>query len=118
MLLAGGFFEAEDDVPAAARLYARVLDQEERDGREMGRVRLQLALLGVAHADEVDLVEPYPAYRLFYRPGPALEELAAGPDPELAQGALLGLAESARRDGRTRRALQLRSRAFRESGVS
>ncbi len=114
VLLAGGFFEAEDDVPAAARLYARVLDQEERDGREMGRVRLQLALLGVAHADEVDLVEPYPAYRLFYRPGPALEELAADPDPELAQGALLGLAESARRDGRTRRALQLRSRAFRE----
>ncbi len=114
VLLAGGFFEAGGDVPAAARLYARVLDQEERAGREMRRVRLQLALLGVAHADEVDLLEPYPAYRLFYRAGPALEELAADPDPELAQGALLGLSESARREGRPRRALQLQSRAFRE----
>jgi len=62
----------------------------------------------------VELTEPYPAYRVFYRPQPTLEEFAAGRDPLQAQRALRGLGRLLRREGRVEEALLQLSRAFLE----
>ncbi len=111
LLESGRIWEREGNIPAAARAYARLLDQGA--GAEAAReARLRLALLGVDHADEVELTEPFPAYRIFYRPRPTLEEIAGGRDPEAAQRALEGLARLARKEEAVEEALRLLVRVF------
>ncbi len=113
LLESGRIWEREGNVPAAARAYARLLD--EGAGADTAReARLRLALLGVEHADEVELTEPFPAYRIFYRPRPTLEEIAGGRDPGAAQRAVAGLARLARKEGRVDEALRLLARVFEE----
>ncbi|MDF1554938.1 MAG: hypothetical protein P1P84_17855 [Deferrisomatales bacterium] len=113
LLRAGEIWTDHDRVADAARVYGRLLDlgPPPEEGRE---ARLRLALLGVDHADRMELTEPYPAYRLFYRPRPALEEFVAGRDALAAQRALHGLATLERRDGRIPGALALLARVFQE----
>ncbi|MEW6489030.1 MAG: hypothetical protein AB1578_14080 [Thermodesulfobacteriota bacterium] len=111
-LRVGEIWEARGDVARAARTYAVLL----AGGTTLEGAReavLRLALLGAEHADRVDLTEPFPAYRVFYRPQPSLEEIAAARDPLAAQRALRGLAGLARREGRELEALSLLVRVFR-----
>ncbi len=111
LLEAGRIWEERGDVARAARTYALLLDRGA--GAEAAReARLRLALLGVEHADTVELTEPFPAYRIFYRPRPTLEELAAGRDAATAQRAVRGLADLAYREGDVEEALRLLARAF------
>jgi len=112
-LLTGELWESRGEIVQAARVYGALLDQgpTQEEGRE---ALLRLALLGSEHADRVELTEPYPAYRVFYRPWPTLEEFVAGRDPLQAQRALRGLARLSRRDGRVEEALLQLSRAFLE----
>ena len=113
LLESGRIWEREGNIPAAARAYARLLD--EGAGADAAReARLRLALLGVEHADRVELTEPFPAYRIFYRPRPTLEEIAGGRDPKAAQRALEGLARLARKRGAVDEALRLLARVFEE----
>jgi len=111
LLRVGGIWADSGEIARAANAYARLLDQgaTPAEGRE---ARLRLALLGVEHADAVELTEPYPAYRLFYRPRPTLEEFVAGRDPLAAQRALRGLATLEHREGRVPDALALLARVF------
>lgn len=111
-LLVGEIWEAEGEVVRAARAYAGLLSGGTTlEGAKEGVLRL--ALLGAEHADRVDLTEPVPAYRAFYRPQPTLEEVAAGRDPRAAQRALRGLAVLVRAEGKVEEALGLLIRAFR-----
>jgi len=110
-LLAGEVWESRGEVVQAARVYGALLDRgpTQEEGRE---ALLRLALLGSEHASRVELTEPFPAYRVFYRPGPSLEEFAAGRDPLQAQRALRGLARLSLGDGRVEEALLHFSHAF------
>jgi tetratricopeptide (TPR) repeat protein len=111
-LRVGEIWEARGEVARAARTYAELL----AGGTTLEAAReavLRLALLGAEHADRVDLTEPFPSYRVFYRPQPSLEEIAAARDPLAAQRALRGLAGLARRQGRELEALSLLVRVFR-----
>lgn len=111
-LRVGEIWETGGDVPRAARAYAELL----AGGTTLEAAReavLRLALLGAEHADRVDLTEPFAAYRVFYRPRPSLEEIAAARDPLAAQRALRGLAGLALREGRELEALSLLVRVFR-----
>ncbi len=109
----GELWESQGQVARAARAYARLI--EEGTTPEAAReARLRLALLGAEHAARVELTEPLPSYRAFYRPGPTLEEVAAGRDPLAAQRALQGLARLARREGRVEDALGMLVRVFRQ----
>jgi tetratricopeptide (TPR) repeat protein len=112
-LKAGGIWEALGRVTPAAMAYGRILDERSAslEGRE---AVLRLALLGVDHAQQVELVEPLPAFRYFYRPRPTLEEFVAGREPLAAQRALQGLAVLERREGRPGAALAILARAFEE----
>lgn len=112
-LRVGRIWQEAGEVARAARSYARLLDlgATPEEGRE---ATLRLALLGVEFADRVELTEPLPAYRYFYRPRPTLEEVAAGRDPAAAQRALVGLAGLARRDGDPSGALATLARTFQE----
>lgn len=112
LLRAGTLWADVGRIADAAKSYARLIDlgPTPAEGRE---ARLRLALLGVEYADQTDLNEPYPAYRLFYRPRPTLEEFVAGRDPTAAQRALLGLATLEERAGRLPDSLALLARAFR-----
>ncbi len=111
LLEAGRIWEGRGEVARAARTYAVLLDRGA--GAEAAReARLRLALLGVEHADTVELTEPFPAYRIFYRPRPTLEELAAGRDAATAQRAVRGLADLAYREGAVEESLRLLARAF------
>ena len=113
LLRAGEIWTDHDRVADAARAYGRLLDLGPTPG-EGREARLRLALLGVDHADRVELTEPYPAYRLFYRPQPTLEEFVAGRDALAAQRALQGLATLEHRGGRIPDALALLARVFRD----
>lgn len=111
-LRVGEIWEARGDVVRSARTYAELL----AGGTTLAAAReavLRLALLGAEHADRVDLTEPFPAYRIFYRPEPSLEEIVAARDPLAAQRALRGLAGFARRQGRVEESLGLLVRVFR-----
>jgi len=109
----GEIWESRGEVARAARSYARLL--EEGTTPEAAReARLRLALLGAEHASRVELTEPFPSYRVFYRPAPALAEVAGGREPLAAQRALQGLAGLARREGRVEEALGMLVRVFRE----
>ncbi|GAB4246371.1 tetratricopeptide repeat protein [Deferrisoma sp.] len=113
LLDVGALWEGRGEVARAAAAYGRLLDGP-APAEAAREARLRLALLGVEHADEVELTEPYPAYRIFYRPRPELEALAAGPDAPTAQRALTGLAALARREGDLPAALRYLERAFRD----
>ncbi len=113
LLAVGALWTKEGRVSRAAAAYARLLDGP-APAEAAREARLRLALLGVRFADRVELTEPYPAYRWFYRPRPVLEELAGGRDPLTAQRALQGLAELARSEGDAEAALGFLERVFRD----
>ncbi len=111
-LRAGALWESRGDVVRAARTYALLIDEGTTDAGAL-EARLRLALLGVYHADEVELTEPLPAYRVFYRPEPTLRQIVDGrADAAAAQRAVVGLAELAWRAGDRERSLVLLARAF------
>ncbi len=112
-LAAGAIWEEAGAVADAVRVYAVLLDggATAEEGRE---ARLRLALLGVAHAAGLELTEPYPAYRVFYRPQPTLEEFAAGRDPAAAQRALRGLATLAFQADAAEQGLHTLARVFQD----
>ncbi len=111
-LRAGALWESRGDVVRAARTYALLIDEGTTDAGAL-EARLRLALLGVYHADGVELTEPLPAYRLFYRPEPTLRQIVDGrADAAAAQRAVVGLAELAWRAGDRERSLVLLARAF------
>jgi tetratricopeptide (TPR) repeat protein len=109
----GGIWEAENDVAQAARSYAQLLDEGAPSSQSREAI-LRLGLLGVDHADRLELTKPYPAYRVFYRPRPTLERYAAERDPLAAQRAMRGLARLARREGDVIGALATLARVFQE----
>ncbi|WP_025321681.1 tetratricopeptide repeat protein [Deferrisoma camini] len=113
LLAVGALWTKEGRVERAAAAYARLLDGP-APAEAAREARLRLALLGVRFAERVELTEPYPAYRWFYRPRPVLEDLAGGRDPLAAQRALEGLAELARSDGDAQAALGFLERVFRD----
>ncbi len=108
----GVAWEAAREPGRTARAYARLLD-EGAPSAEADEARLRLALLGVTHGATLQLTEPFPAYRVLYRPKPTLEEFAGGRDPLAAQRALRGLSGLARAEGDAPGALALLTRAFR-----
>jgi tetratricopeptide (TPR) repeat protein len=109
----GGIWEAGNEVAQAARSYAQLLDEGAPSPQSREAI-LRLGLLGVDHADRMELTEPYPAYRVFYRPRPTLERYAAERDPRAAQRAMRGLARLARSDGDVIGALATLARVFQE----
>lgn len=113
LLSVGEAWEEQGAVARAARAYARLLDTG-TPPREAQEARLRLALLGVENAEKVELTEPLPAYRVFYRPGPTLREFATGRDPVAAQRALGALALLSRDRDEIWQALQLLARSFQE----
>ncbi|GAB4255258.1 MAG: hypothetical protein Kow0092_00120 [Deferrisomatales bacterium] len=112
-LAQGELWSGRGEVARAAAAYAKLLD-EGAGPEESREARLRLALLGARHAATVELSEPYPAFRIFYRPRPTLEAFAAGRDAGRAQRALLGLGELSRGEGDPEAALAAWARAFLE----
>ncbi|MBI5017357.1 MAG: tetratricopeptide repeat protein [Deltaproteobacteria bacterium] len=112
-LTVGAMREAEGNVAAAARSYGLLLD--EGAGAEVSREAvLRLAYLGALYREKVVLTDSYPAYRIFYRPGPTLEQGARDKDPAAAQRAVLGLGHLARQEGRPLDSLRLFARSFQQ----
>ncbi|MFU8855646.1 MAG: tetratricopeptide repeat protein [Deferrisomatales bacterium] len=113
LLSVGELWESQGDVLRAARAYAGLLGGGTTPAVAREGV-LRLALLGAEHSGRVELAELVPAHRVFHRPGPTLEEVAAGRDPLAAQRALGGLAILLQREGQVEAALGLLIRAFRD----
>lgn len=112
-LTVGGIREAEGNVVAAVRAYGLLLD--EGAGPDVSREAVtRLAYLGALYREKVVLTDAYPAYRVFYRPGPTLEQAAREKDPASAQRAVLGLGYLARQERRTADALKLFAQAFQQ----
>lgn len=112
-LAVGEMWEAAGSPSLAVRSYAQLLE-EGAGPEEAQTARLRIALLGAEHGNRVPLTEHYEAYRIYFRPKPVLEEVAAGNDALSAQRALRGLGLVARAEGRTLEALRLFARVFQQ----
>jgi tetratricopeptide (TPR) repeat protein len=112
-LLGGTFWEDLGKPELAARAYAELIDQKPTPDDEEA-ARLRLALLGVQYADTVNLTEPLPGYRDFYRPQPRLEAVFNGRNVERKQMALFGLAEYERKIGVPEKAIDMYISTFKQ----
>lgn len=113
LLAMGAIWAGKGETVKEAEAYARLLDDAPTT-EESAEAMLRMALLGARHNDRIDLVEPYPAYKIFYRPAPTLVNVVNDRNPLMAQRALRGLSLLARREGAERKALMLLARAFKE----
>jgi tetratricopeptide (TPR) repeat protein len=111
-LAAGKLWEDAREVAKAAASYAQLVDEGPLPDDEQ-EARLRLAFLGLYHAEKVELTQPYPAFKNFYRPQEILEVIEREGTPDRQQRAIYGLAELSRFAGHNRRALEQYSQVFR-----
>lgn len=112
-LAVGAIREAEGNVAAAAHAYGLLLDEGAAAGESREAV-VRLAFLGALYRERAVLTDAYPAYRIFYRPEPTLQQTAKDKDPSTAQRAVLGLGYLARQEGKPQDALRFFAQAFQQ----
>lgn len=111
-LAAGEMWVQKGRIDLAAAAYAQLADEKPTPD-QLEEVYLRLALLGALYSDEVELTEPYPAYKEFYRPRPRFEEvLAKSKNSERRQLAEYGIGELDKKDGEEEKAIAALIRAF------
>lgn len=111
-LAIGEMWVQKGRIDQAARVYAELVD-EKPGADQLEEVQLRLALLGVLYSDEIELTEPFPAYKEFYRPEQRfLEILAKSRSSERKQLAEFGMGELWKKRGEIDKSLEAYARAF------
>lgn len=111
-LATGEMWVEKGQIEPAAIAYAQLVD-EKPPPDQLEEAQLRLALLGVNYRDTLELKDPYPAYKEFYRPRQRFEEvLSKSAVTERRQLAEFGLGELERQGGDEKKALEHYERAF------
>lgn len=111
-LATGEMWVQKGNIELAARAYAQLAD-EKPPPDQLEEAYLRLALLGVLYADEIELKDPFPAYKEFYRPRERFDDvLAKSKSAERRQLAEYGIGELERKEGNEEKAIESLIRAF------